>query len=513
MVFSTTSRLHLILLIGLFAATAVFYSALIESQPTGWDALGYKLAGHNIAVGLGPAIEHPFNEKYGPYFTLSAFAVQSPAQPARLYLNYPPGFPVLLAIPQWLGLPDTVTLVIVSLLSLAFTYWIGVMLFDRWVGLLAATIIALTSAHIEWGTSMWSDLPGAVFMLGAVAFYLSATRQKRRGRQIFWGMLAGSMVVMAVFIKYANVLVVLPLAAYALYTQRTTAWKTSLNWACGGVVLLGLLGVGVYNQVVYGHPLETFYSPTRSGIPFPFFSLAYALGESPVGGRSFFVALETLWNNFGWLLLLGVVGVIKAPKKVVFLLGGLFLVFLFLASVFAWAPHGVDTRYLLPLFAPLALFTAWGTKLLVNKLQPRKWLEAALLGGIGVSLILGSANTMPRLIARNDGSRAAAQAAVEWVAGSDLNAVFLAYGLNDLVSAFGQRTTLFYRRMKLAQPDFELDLTRLVENLLAERLPVYYIEDRQPPLADSKEILQRHYDLQLWKSEPYPIFRVTPKAP
>ncbi len=506
------SRLHRVLLIGLFVVSAVVYSALIESQPTGWDALGYKLAGHNLAVGLGPAIEQPLNEKFGPYFTLSAFGVQSLTQPARLYLNYPPGFPLLLAIPQWLGLPDTITLLVTSLLSLAFTYWLGILLFDRWVGLLAATIVAFTSAHMEWGTSMWSDLSGAVFMLGAFAAYVSGTRHEQRASQMLWGALAGAMVILSVFIKYANVLMVLPLIAYALYTQRRATWKMSLNWVCGGVILVGLLGVGAYNQVVFGGPLETFYSPARSGSSFPFFSLSYALGESPTGGYSLSAALETLWGNFGWLLLLGLVGVFKAPRKVIFLLGGQFFVFLFLASIFAWAPHGVDTRYLLPLFTPLALFIAWGTKLLVEWLWPHKWLIALFGGAIGLTLALGAFNTVPRLTARNQDSRATAQLISDGVASSESDAVFLAYNSNDLINYFGRRTTLFYRRMRLIQPDFEADLTHLVENLLAEQLPVYYVEDRQPALANSKDILQRHFDLQLWKSEPFPIFRVNVKA-
>jgi hypothetical protein len=240
--------------------------------------------------------------------------------------------------------------------------------------------------------------------------------------------------------------------------------------------------------------------------------LSYALGESPADGRSLFAALDTLWNNFGWLLLLGLFGALKAPKKNVLLLGGLLLVFLFLASIFAWAPHGVDTRYLLPLFTPIALFTAWGTELLANKLRLHKWLVVVMLGAIGTTLLLGPVNTIPRLMVRNQSSRATVQAASEWVAGSESNAVFLAYTSNDPINIFGQRTTLFYRRMKLSQQNFESDLTRLVGNLMAEQLPVYYIEDRQPSLANSKDILQRHYDLQLWKSDPFPMFRVKPKA-
>jgi hypothetical protein len=99
-------RSHLWWLCGLLFASLLLYAALMERQPTGWDALGYQVAGRNIVRGIGPAIEYPLNAKVGPYFALAAFAAQRPQEPARLYFNYPPGFPLLLAIPQWLGLPE-----------------------------------------------------------------------------------------------------------------------------------------------------------------------------------------------------------------------------------------------------------------------------------------------------------------------------------------------------------------------------------------------------------------------
>jgi hypothetical protein len=158
---SLTRHIHSLLLGGLLFFNLLLYAALVERQPTGWDALGYQVAGENIVQGIGPAIEHPLNQKLGPYFTLAAFAVQHPQNPARLYLNYPPGFPLLLAIPQWIGLPDFFVLPIVSTLSVFLIYLLGNLLFDRWTGLLGAAIVALTPAHLEWGTSFWADLPGA----------------------------------------------------------------------------------------------------------------------------------------------------------------------------------------------------------------------------------------------------------------------------------------------------------------------------------------------------------------
>ena len=57
-------HMHLWLLSGLLLLSLFLYTALLERQPLAWDALGYQVAGENIARGAGPAIEHPFNEKF-----------------------------------------------------------------------------------------------------------------------------------------------------------------------------------------------------------------------------------------------------------------------------------------------------------------------------------------------------------------------------------------------------------------------------------------------------------------
>ena len=103
-------------------------------------------------------------------------------------------------------------------------------------------------------------------------------------------------------------------------------------------------------------------------------------------------------------------------------------------------------------------------------------------------------------------------AAQDLTAGSEANAVYLAYLWNDPINYFGERTTLFYRRMSFRdQTEFENALTRIVTDLLQDNMPVYYVVDHQPPLADSLRILQQNFDLCLWKETPIPVYRVVLK--
>lgn len=501
------------LLGGLLLASLWVYSALVDRQPTGWDALGYQVAARSIVQGLGPAIEHPLNQTLGPYFTLSAFANPSAHRPARLYLNYPPGFSLFLAIPQWLGLPDFLTLPILGMLGVLFTYKLGCLLFDRWTGLLGAALVAFTPAYVEWSTALWADLPGTCCMWGALATYLAAQHQAGRVGRIAFGAASGALVAAAVFIKYSHLLVVLPLLAYAIVRQRGAMFHSGINWVLAMVVAAGLGGVGLYNQAVYGSPFETHYTAGRSGYHFAYFSLAYAVGPSPAGGYSLPGAVETLWGNFSWLLVPAALGLAKGTRAAAAMLGGMFLVFMGLSSIFAWAPVQVDTRYMLPVFAPVGLFAAHGCLSRLDRLAAgRRWLTPLVLIAAGLTMGWLLSGAWPRLAQRNADSLSIQKAAQDLTAGSEPDAIFLAYMWNDPIYFWGRRTTLFYRRIPFTdRARFASTLTGVVADLLRAGRPVYYVLDSQPPLANSLQILQQNFDLQVWKERSLPVYRVALK--
>lgn len=505
--------LYFLLVAVLLLSSFSLYTILVERQPIGWDALGYKVAGRNIAHGKGPAIVHPLNGSFGPYFTLSAFAVQRDQEPVRLYLNYPPGFPLLLAIAPGLGVPDYMMLPLLSMLGVFFTYLLGTLVLDRWVGLLGAAILALMPAYVEWGTAFWADLPGTCLMLGAMVAYLTVWRQERFVYQVLFAGAAGLMAAWATGIKYSNVLILLPLFLYAFVTQRRAMLRAGANWIFLAVLIAGFLGIAGYNHVVLGRPWETHYSASRSGYYFSYFSLSYALGPSPADGYSLIGAAETLWANFSWLLLLVPLGVVRGTRKALLLLGGMFLPFLALASTFAWSPVGVDTRYLLPTFAPLALFVAQGCLSVVSRRWAwDRWALGLLITIISVTLVLSLGRTFPRLVERNRQSLEIRRTAMDLTADSDSSAVFMAYLWNDPVNYFGERTTLFYRRMDLTgQASFENELVGTVRRLLQDDVPIYYIVDSQPPFANSLGILEQNFDLDLWKEKPLTVYRVAVK--
>lgn len=484
----------------------------LEADTSGWDALGYRVAARQIVRGEGPSIAHRFNAQYGPYFSLAAFNVQRAGEPTRLYLNYPPGFPVLLALPQWLGLPDTVLLPLISTASVLLTCAVGSLLFDRWVGVLAAAIIAATPGHLAWSTSFWADLPGAVFGLAALAAYVSAQRRPQRVWQVTLGIAAGALAAGACFIKYAYALLLLPMVTHAISTRRRAVWTSPFDRAFALAAGVGLIGIGVYNQWLFGGPLSTYYTSDAAGFNFPLISLSYATGPSPVGGYSLIAMLETLWINFGWLLVLSAIGLLTARRDTRLLLASQALIFLTISSVYAWAPQRENARFLVVTFAPLALLAAAGARqILAGQQAWRRPLFGIIIAAIGVTLAASVVATQPRLAARNSDSAQTLATARERVNGSEPEAVFLAYAWNDPIRSAGGRTTLFYRRIPGSEAQWEQQLVSIVGRLLTDGVPVYYIDDREPPLRNSLEIMRRHFELQAWKTAPLPVYRVTLK--
>jgi 4-amino-4-deoxy-L-arabinose transferase-like glycosyltransferase len=393
--------------------------------------------------------------------------------------------------------------------SVIFTYALGGLLFDRWSGVLAAAIVAFTPTHLEWSTAFWADLPGTCFMLGSLTLYVAATRRQNRRGQLALGAAAGLLASWAFFIKYYNVLIVGPLFAYALYTQRHRLLRVTANWGFAITAGLGLIGIGVYNQWLFGGPFNTYYSSPGNGFAFPQFSLSYALGPSPADGYSLIAAGETLWSNFSWLLVLGGLGLLAVRREARVLLVTQLVLFLGLSSVFAWAPRGVDTRYLLPLFAPIGLLAAQGARAVwAQHTTWRKVMFSVIIVAIVFTWIGALTLTVPKLQSRNEVSVQVAATARERVVGSELNAVFLTYGWNDAIRSAGQRSTLFYRRISGPSPEFEQTLTRVVTQLLSAGRPVYYLEDMQPPFRDSLAAIQQHFDVKIWKPAPLAVYQI-----
>jgi hypothetical protein len=502
----------------------------VERQPIIEDTIGYLYAAERVAAGHGLTHAHEYNEIAGPYFTMYAFQIRQDSD-SRHFLGFPPGFPLLLATPivatgrvgaavLVVPLMALVGLVIVFLLG---RYWGQ----NEWIGLWAAAILGVTPDYWEYGTAAWSDMPAAVVVAVGVYLFLLARHKKHSGLSL----LAGLVLVFSLYIRYANVIVFPILALYDLAEQRhnlyalTRSWTKTREWLRQHTavylsfyltLLAGLISLLFFNHYYYGGWSETSYSPTHGWYAQPAFALAYSWGPSFINGYSGREALLTLWHNFSWLLLLLPLGWYAWRGARGVLAAGLALAPVILYAFYAFAPSGINSRFLLPALPFISLAIAAGIMALAQRLPQRPWRVAAglLLAGW---LLLNIPGHWTRLVDRQEVAANTVRHVERLTAVASTPSVFLSYVFNDHILYYTDHTSLNYRRIPPSDPEyggFRLDmlepcLTLSVTRLLAQDVPVYYIEDRSPPFWDSLAILEGNFHLELVEPSP-PIYRVWP---
>jgi 4-amino-4-deoxy-L-arabinose transferase-like glycosyltransferase len=516
------SKYARILLLTLLGLSTVFFLWFAQTIPVISDTIGYVYAGERLAAGHGLTFEDPLNEGAGPYFSLYAFQIRRPDD-ARMFLGYPPGFPILLATAIWLSGQATAVYYIVpllALLGLAATYVIGSLVGQsEWTGLWAVVILIMSPAFWEYGTSPWSEAPSLALITSAVALYLLSQRYLLRAdllqanegtfhgrgtlaqRAILCSTLAGLLFVFSFFIRYSNLVLVAPLALYELATARSHIFRDWRRWPILIVLGLGALAIPMFNNFYYGGPTVTSYSPVHGWYPMPVFSLEYAL-QPPRNGL--WQTAKTLWTNFpGFIILLPIGWFLLRWRKAV-LVAGMALMTILLYVAYAFPPVGVNSRFLLPAFPFLSVAIAEVIVVAGRQISHEKW--RWLAGGFLLALMaLMTGFHMQQLQLRDQQNIQHRQYVENMVGFSSENAVFLSYVFNDEIRFYSNRSVLNYRRIppsdakagRYRHEVFEPCLVQTVDRLLTMGIPVYFVEDGSPTFWNSMAVLERNYSMSL----------------
>lgn len=485
-----------------FAVSCRYTQVFVE----GWDPLAYMLAAEHIANGEKPALCHPYNEDIGPYFTMAGFNVRSP-DPACLYLNYPPGYPVLLAIAAKLvPVPDVMSYVPAFFggVGIVLTYALGCLVTDARVALTSAVLLGLTPLYLRFSTAPWSDLPVAILLLAGLVTLIWADRKSGMSWQIAGGVGAAVLIGWAVFGRYSAVVFLVPVFAYAITGRKlSSALRAPSLRAFGVGILVSMIAVGLYNASHYGGVLKTPYSPEHGWYEWPMFGLKYALGDSPVGAASLTAVMETLWEAYGLLLLFGALGVVAVtgrPRVVLLTGSGCFAA---LYALYAFPARGINGRFLLPVLPFTVLLIASGFWCTLSSTSLRLWLWRGLaLAVVAIELCAALPATLRGLDSRNRAAQAYIDGIRTLASETAPESVFLAYHANDALLYYGERASLFYRRIIPGQESeesgasyFESRLVDAVARLLGQGVPVYYMLDTDPPLMNSLSVLRDHFDV------------------
>ena len=495
----------------------LLYFSRTQTIVYGYDPLGYLYAGQRLAAGGGLSFPDANNALAGAFFAPFAFNIAHLAD-ANLYLNYPPGLPLLLALALKITHAASAPYFVTPLAGVAgilATYWLGKQLFGEIVGLIAAALLSLSPLYFTFSTDLWSDVPATACLLIAMGLYVSSASSAGR-HGILRAASAGLLLGYAVLIRYSAAIFVLPLALYGLMVSPEAL--AAKRWFLAFLTAFGISMVGIlfFNRSYYGGFLASAYNPQAGWYPWPAFSLAYALGPSPVGGWSLIAACKTLLRDLPLVLPLSIFGLVTMKRTAAVLLGGTVLAVLGLYACYAFAPTGINARFLLPAVPMLCLAAAAGVERTRSYLGG--WKRAGIL--LPATVILLSIVLFRPTVAAVERRASDTQAQIQYIQrmtdAAPQNAVFMSYVYNDLISYYGRRSVLNYRRI----PPMDIDAKRykmevlepclvaVIGRLLDAGRPVYYVEDKVPPFWDSLAILQRHFVLQPTRQDPkvYQVF-------
>lgn len=505
-------RLYLFGILAIGTAVLIVYTQpLVE----GWDPVAYLYAGRRLAQGELPKVCSHLNAEIGPYFTLAGFNIHIEKYGQEcLFLNYPPGFPALLAVAQKvIGKPEAALYISAVLggLGLLFTFSTGTLLFDNpAVGLIGAFLLICAPTFLQFSTSPWSDGPGMALLMGGVTAIVMGGRSKTPLGKTVMGMAGALFMGWSIFTRYVNAVAILPLMMYLIFKYKDTILREQsvISFAIGAVGMV--LGVALFNRVYYGSYFSTSYTPAHGWYDWPAFNLHYAFGASPVGGKSLLGTIQTLAANYSWLLFLAGIGCVRMPPPERVLVLGSILVFIALYGFYAFAPVGINARFLLPVFPFIGISVGYALIDMAPNKRRQWWYRIGWVV-IAVTMLISLPGHLQGLASRNAEAASYVGKIIRLTENTEPNAIFLAYNANDAIMYYGERTTMFYRRMiGTNSGDFEHTLITACEALLKKQLPIYLVMDSNPPFGNSLEILQRYFDLLPLNTDP-PLYRIQPR--
>ena len=501
------------LVMALALLVAALFIRLAEVEPVVSDPIGYYYAAEQLAQGQGLTYEDDYNAIAGPYFVLYAFQVTRPNDPAH-YLGFPPGFALLLWPGAAVGAAHVVTPLLAALTIVA-AYFLGKYLTDDpWVGAWAAVLLSTTAAFWRFGTAAWSEIPATLAATAGVTLYL---RSRRGTGSLFFSLAAATVFTFGHFIRYTNVVFLAAAALYELYTARGGLWRERWRWPFWLAAAVGLAAIPLFNHFYYGGALLTSYSATHGWYPLPPFALAYALGPSFVDGYSLRESLKTLWANFPLMLLLVPAGWWLLPRDARLLVAAAVGFGLLPYVVYAFAPSGINSRFLLPFFPFLCVALAQLIAVTLRRLNP------PLRQAAGLALVIAVFLPVPGHVAAMNERNVASHTTVETVraftVGLEQDAVVMSYAYNDLIAVYGDRSVLNFRRIPTSDAALgryrlemlEPCLVGAVDRLLAHSIPVYTVVEQPPASWDTHAILERHFTLAEPVGNP-PLVRILSRA-
>ncbi len=231
----------LCILFSLVISLVVFQDAIVSS-----DEWSYLIQAHIFSHGR-LAVPSPMHREFFDYVHI--------VNNGRYYSKYPPGWPCLLAIGVFLGVPRLVN-PLLGAGTLLLLYTMGKKLYTPQIGLLAA-LFALASPYFLFNTASYFAHTASLFFVALLLFLLMQGWDERSSLYFFLAGLSGS----AAFLvrPFDQGAVLIPVGIFLVVSRARKQLSTHHVAAFGLGHLHGFLLFLLYNTFQNGHPLVTGY--------------------------------------------------------------------------------------------------------------------------------------------------------------------------------------------------------------------------------------------------------------
>jgi hypothetical protein len=227
--------------------------------PHGWDAQGYVYQSRVFATGQLTGATDEFED-----FFWSPLVV---AAEDRKFAIYPPGWPAILSVAEFLGIPVAAESILFMLFLLG-VWALAWRLFDSRSAWLTLGAAACSPFTLFMAGSYLSHLPAAVALIGVNLSLLKAIDANSREKTTAWGFLAGTCAGFA-FLCRPLTAVLGVCATVLLMVLISRRHKKPLFYACLAAIPSGMTVAALYlvwNKTTTGAFLTTGYHILETGI-------------------------------------------------------------------------------------------------------------------------------------------------------------------------------------------------------------------------------------------------------
>jgi len=254
---------------------------------------------------------------------------------------------------------------------------------DPWKAALPTLTIALGTMLWPYSAVFYGHVPAAAFLASTFALLYAVRTSGTAGTRGAWFWI-GISVSMAFLSDHTAALVIVGLAAYALYVLRQLTWAAKLRCAWPAVpgILLPLLVFFAYNQVVYGQPVAFGYMYEVEERFQAIMGLGLMGIRLPTPGPSYHITFDPRFGLF-WLspvLLLPIVGYYipyrerRNRPEAVLSLYAIGIILAMNAASYLW--YGGSA------FGPRLVISALPFFIVPLALLPARWTRALLILGV-----------------------------------------------------------------------------------------------------------------------------------